>query len=258
VVKNVAGYDLPKLLIGSYGTLSVLLELTFKLQPLPEKEEIYVCPAKSLRDAVEQGFALSLSRVNPFLVEGLNEAGAEVVGTGSGPATIVGCAGTVLEVAAHCDELVRAVPGAERLSEEEGSAVRKALSSFPLADSDDVLVARVAVLPNRLADLLGRLEDETRVRGLNLEIAAHAGSGVAWCQLAGPRNALDFELCAEWLRVHSRLLGGWTIFESLPRELWDRIDPWGFSEPALCLMKGVKRALDPGGRFSPGRFVGRI
>jgi len=50
--------------------------------------------------------------------------------------------------------------------------------------------------------------------------------------------------------------GGWVVFEALPPALRGRLDPWGFSEPSLRLKRGVKRALDPTGVFSPGRFVG--
>ena len=85
------------------------------------------------------------------------------------------------------------------------------------------------------------------------EIAAHAGSGVAWCQLLG---AADADALAELADRgcaprHAGAAPG-SVFEALPAALRGRIDPWGFDAPALRLMAGVKRALDPGGVFSPG------
>ena len=96
------------------------------------------------------------------------------------------------------------------------------------------------------------------VCGATLETAAHAGNGTAWCQLAGPLSPMEFELCAEWMRLHTRARGGWLVVEALPAGLLGRFDPWGFHQNTLPLMRRVKNALDPAGLFAPGRFVGGI
>jgi glycolate oxidase FAD binding subunit len=69
---------------------------------------------------------------------------------------------------------------------------------------------------------------------------------------------LDFARCAEWMRVQTRALGGWLVLEALPAGVLGQIDPGGFNESTLPLMRRVKNALDPNGLFSPGRFVGGI
>jgi hypothetical protein len=76
--------------------------------------------------------------------------------------------------------------------------------------------------------------------------------------LLGARDEQVLAELAVWLRATARQRGAWVIFETLPPALHGRIDAWGFSEPALRLMRGVKHALDPTGVFSPGRFVGGI
>ena len=90
------------------------------------------------------------------------------------------------------------------------------------------------------------------------EIAAHAGSGVAWCQLLGAPEREALAAVAEWLRAAARARGAWVVFESLPAALRGRVDPWGFERAGAAPDGGVKRALDPAGMFSPGRFVGGI
>ena len=93
---------------------------------------------------------------------------------------------------------------------------------------------------------------------LSVEIAAHAGSGVAWCQVVEAADPGPLALFAEWARIEARGHGSWLVFESLPAALRDRVDPWGYAEPALALMARVKKALDPAAMFSPGRFVGGL
>lgn len=258
VVKNVAGYDVPKLLIGSYGTLGVIVEASFKLRPLPARQTAFLCSMPSLGAAVAQGQALLGSGLDPCFVEALNATAAEMMGVGQSPVLLAGFAGTEAEVVSQTAQLARALPGVAEVHEDEMASVRKALCGFPQPLSEDALVARVSTVPSVLGGLLDRFEVEAHRRGLTLEIAAHAASGVAWCQLAGPLPLLEFELCADWMRVHGRAAGGWVVFEALPAELCGRVDPWGFSEPSERLMQGIKRSLDPAGIFSPGRFVGRI
>jgi len=258
VVKNVAGYDLPKLFVGSYGSLGVVVEATFKTRPRPACEALLHWPRASVDDAVRGARELAAAPLSPSALEAVNEAAAETLGLEGRAALLIALAGSAAEVAAEEEWLVEASGGAARRYEDaRAPAVLGALRDFPLPANDEALVARISLLPGALADVLERVEVEARRRAVVVEIAAHAASGVAWCQMFAPRSAAlaDF---AEWLRVWCRGAGGHTVFEFRPEELRPNLDPWGFHGPTLRLMAGVKQALDPDAVFSPGRFVGGL
>lgn len=259
VVKNVAGYDLPKLFVGSFGTLGVVVEATFKVRPLPEAEALFVWPAVTLERALAQAATVIDSPVLPVLLEALNESAAESIGLDERACVVIGCAGAP----AHLEEQARRVGelssgASERWPDDRQRGLRRALSDFSHPAAEDALVARLSALPSVLAALLPQVEAEAQARAVVAEIAAHAGSGVGWCQLLGAVDPMALTEFAVWLRHTARAHGGWVVFEALPAELRGQIDPWGFDAPALRLMREVKRALDPGNVVSPGRFVGGI
>jgi len=259
VVKNVAGYDLPKLFTGSFGTLGIIVEATFKIRPLPEGEALFLWPAPSLQDALELAMRSLTAPLTPVVLEAVNDAAAESLGLEVSRCVVIGCAGA----AAHLDEQARRLRelsgGAiQRVRDERVGALRRALSDFSQPENDEGVVARVSARPTALAAFLPAVERAAAERRIVAEIAAHAGSGVGWCQLLGAPNAAVLGEFAVWLRTAARECGAWVVFEALPAELRGRVDPWGYSEPALRLMRGVKNALDPAGVFSPGRFVGGI
>jgi glycolate oxidase FAD binding subunit len=213
---------------------------------------------RSIVQAVEKAMDFLAHGLCPLFLEAVNESAAESLSLDESAALLVGLAGSEVEVGAEVQRLERFGVGAARYDGERARAIVEGVRGFVLPSDEETLVAKISALPTRLIALLERSEAEARARGVVLEIAAHAGNGIAWLQAGGSADPQAASLFAEWLRVTARQHGAWVVFEALPPALRDHFDPWGFNEPTLPLMAGVKRALDPNGIFSPGRFVGRI
>ena len=259
VVKNVAGYDLPKLFAGSFGTLGVIVEATFKVRPLPDAEAMFVWPTPTFADALSCARRTTAAPLFPTVLEAINDPAGESIGVETGPCLVIGCDGAT----AHLEEQERRLEAlsdgaARRIDSERAAALRRALADFSQPANEDGIVVRLSALPSALAALLGTVETAAAERGIVCEIAAHAGNGVAWCQLLGAAELSALAEFADWLRKRGREHAAWVVFESLPEGLRGWVDPWGFDAPARQLMTGIKRALDPDDVFSPGRFVGGI
>lgn len=256
VVKNVAGYDLCRLLTGSFGTLAVIVEATFRLHPLPPCRRVLVAQCDSLIAALEFAFERLRTDVLPEALEVLNGPAAEQVGLTESPAVVAVYAGDASRVDAAVRGFDRAAPRAQEVEGAEREAVLRALRDFSQRVEEDFLLARLSVPKRFMKEVLARVEGEAKRRELVAEIAARPGSGMAWCQLGGGPEPMAVALFAEWIRVHVRQLGGWLVFESLPPGLRGRVDPWGMTGSAVELMRGVKAQFDPDGRLAPGRLLG--
>jgi len=260
VVKNVAGYDLMKLFTGSFGTLGIIVEATFKLRPVAEHETVFVMPAVEPGAAIALGHEVLNAPVAPYYVEAVNAAAAACVGL-EGSAVVVGCGGSAEEIAVQRERLKHGIlHGNLRVCDAaEAARLYAALRDFPADSSggEGACGCKVSVLPPQLASLLTRAEEAAAHHKVELMILTHVGSGVAVMRF---NNSAADQLpsIAEWLRTTVRAAGGWAVFDLLPTRLKDRIDPWGAEPPGLQLMRGIKRTLDPNRCLSPGRFVGGI
>lgn len=263
VVKNVAGYDLCKLLVGSLGTLAVITQITFKLRPLPETTGL-LWGTFDQADALEAALArLLTSDARPVMVEALDATAAGLVAGFSrgrdarapGPWTlIVGVEGTAADVAWQLDRLRQELgpcrPHAlEIIPDDAAAALRTALTHFQAAD-EPPLVFRANLLPSRTVAFL----DAAARQGIAVQ--AHAGNGIVIGHLPPTiASAAQAETRLSLLRRLARQHHGNLVIPRCPAEWKADLPLFGEPEPAWPLMQRVKAALDPHGLLNPGRFL---
>ena len=268
VVKNVAGYDLPKLFIGSYGTLGVIVEATVKLRPLPEQEELVSVRFDRLKDAGAAVKAVAASDLIPNAVELLDGAGASGAGltAGSPPpggVLVVGFDGVREQVDWQRAELARlAGPlGGRDLRLVDAAAWTRLPTAAREAFSATAAVMTLAVLPSQVAEIMEQGAGIARGRGLQSAWAAHAGVGVVRGALASepaPKDPAALAVVlAEW-REMARAGGGYANLEWAPLAIKSQIPVWDDPGAAGRIMEGIKAQLDPRNILNPGRFVAGI
>lgn len=244
VIKNVAGYDLAKLLQGSYGTLGVLAEVVLRLHPLPKASETLVVPGP-LAPAAELAAQVLGGPYEPAALEWISDGGGLL---------LVRLEGTAAALPARAGR-VRELLGSAATAHADGSAARSSGGTGdtgghdvdPGADpwlrhaalvrgSADDAVLRIGTRPSRLPGVLAELPLRGATAGL--------GTGVATVSL--PPDAV-----AEAHRiVHAA--GGTSVLRSRPAGT--DLPAWGPPPSALPVLAAVKAELDPDGRFGPGRF----
>ena len=268
VVKNVAGYDLPKLFVGAFGTLGVVVEATVKLRPRPDTDRMVVARFVSLKEAGAAARAVMGSDLLPSaldLVDGETLRALELGGP-EGAALLIGVDGIAEQVHWQCAEVERmlrlqGLVDALVLDADARDAAWRARGALGRgAFPETAAVMKWVVLPAQVADVMEQGMGVAQRAGLPVALAAHAGVGVIEAVLAGGEGVdatVVASVLTEW-RVLVRAVGGQALVESAPLAIKERVPVWDDPGPALRIMQRIKSQLDPHGLLNPGRFVGDI
>jgi glycolate oxidase subunit GlcD len=260
VVKNVAGYDLCKLFTGSYGTLGLITELTFKLRPLPAESRTVVASG-SLASLIVAGRKI-YSQLSPIAIEMISRRLAKDLQiTRESQCALmmrfVGSSRSVIAQTAQALKLLRDDGNhCETIDEDQQQWSR--LSCVPLQSAGD-LKWRVALRPTDLAGFLSEMEELENDEVSHPELRWHAGLGDGRLRAIARTPVYHREAvrALESLRQKAQAFGGSLVIESASDEIRNEFDVWGDFGSVAELMKRVKVQLDPLNSLSSGRFDGR-
>jgi FAD/FMN-containing dehydrogenase len=251
VVKNVAGYDLCKLFTGSFGTLGIVTDITFKLRPQPAQETT-ICAQGPLQSAFAAAWSVYEAGLFPVAIELLSAGLAKPrVLTDPGEVQLlIRFAGIEKTVAYQIDRATGLLKGCALANIEvieDDKTIWRNLQLVPLATGLG-LSCRIAVKPSQVQRLIEDLiKDPDRESAWQASVAA----GRVRVMYADNSSANKQRLNA--LRAVAEALGGSLIIEHACPEFNSEFDAWG-NLPASKLMTRIKQQLDPAGLFSPGRF----
>jgi glycolate oxidase FAD binding subunit len=227
VVKNVAGFDVAKLLVGSLGTLAIVTEVAFRLHPLPAASRTVVLESRSVTDLC--GFAAGVGRlqVTPSIVDLHWPMGVVMARFDSS------ALGAKVQAERVTHEL-----GGRILDDDEATALTAAVAGMPWTGAG--AVGAVAVLPSRLAEFLSSMSATCDALALR--------------PLLGTGEVRFAPEAQEMVTAAVRSAGGRLVVRRGSAMSSGDVD----DSVALDLMRSVKQQLDPARTLSPGRQVGGI
>jgi glycolate oxidase FAD binding subunit len=284
VVKNVSGYDLHKLMIGSLGTLGVIVSVNFKTFPAALGSRGFVATFETAESAVEMRHRVACSTLTPLTMEILSPRVADLfssetaarIGTGPMPPGVISAKHWALTSGYSGNEKVLARYEADfrRMAEELDAVSATVLDEntrppafsrkrefipIALSASPATTIMKISVLPARMNEILAQVQRAAESNSLHWAALAR-GIGVIYLALlpqernevAGDRVA---NTTSQILAAAAKLEGHATI-PWAPSEWKGALEIWGLTRNDFAEMQKVKRVFDPHGIMAPGRFVG--
>lgn len=266
VVKNVAGYDLMKLMTGSYGTLGILSELTFRTYPWLDDSATVVLTGKS--DALAQAAAeIRASVLTPTMLDWLSTQFMQSLDLDDNPGLAIRFQSIPESITEQCDRILKLSSEmnikTHLITDEAETELWASIQAqlWP-TDSDltDHCTCKIGLLPSAAMSLLqqldawtdqlywGRIHASSGIGTLRFAVSADMEKSVIEL-LKKVRSALPSRR-----ESHCESASGYLTILEAPPSIKSAIDIWGYTGNALSLMQVISRQFDPDQRLSPGRL----
>ena len=249
VVKNVAGYDLMKLFTGSYGTLGIISQVTFRVYPLPESSGTVILTGEA--GALAQAAQILLSSaLTPTAVDLLSPDLVTKLGLGKGTGLIVrfqSIAESVQQQSARLLEVGEklGLQGTKCSENDEHQLWQRLPETMWNCNTKSAIFCKIGIRPSEAVKAINELPIQ--------DALIHAGSGL---------GVLRFETAtAETLlqvRQKCEAKGGFLTVLVAPTDIKQELDVWGYTGSAIDLMRRIKQQFDPENILSPHRFISGI
>jgi glycolate oxidase FAD binding subunit len=243
VVKNVAGLDMAKLMIGSFGTLAAIAVVNFKLQPVPPVERSFLLPFASLTAAIAARNQILRGQLQPAAIDLLNPAAAGTLGN-SAWLLAVRAAGNAAAVDRYEREFASLADGLA-FEEDRQATLWEYIENFTpsfLAQHDDGAVVRASCTLK---------ESEAVMESFPGPAIARAGNGVCYGYFE------QSHAVAGWL-AGSAARSSKAVVEFAPDHYRRRMELWPSVGADFEIMKRVKHLFDPRNLLNRGRLYRRI
>jgi glycolate oxidase FAD binding subunit len=243
VIKNVAGYDLAKLMAGSLGAFGLVARLNLRVHPLPAATATLAVPEEDAQGALDSARAVMRSPLEPVAVEW--DGGRLLVRFQGTEESVAERVRRARESAGFAD--ARALRG-----EDEEAVWQRYSERVRGVDGETVL--RAATHPVRLPALVRRLRELTQDTGVRAELLSGVAQGLHTAVLRGG-TADEHAACLTAWRTAVHEAGGTVTLRRRRAGVDDAADAWGPAPPTAALLRALKRQFDPEGLCAPGRFA---
>jgi glycolate oxidase FAD binding subunit len=249
VVKNVAGYDLSRLMCGSLGSLAVITSATFKLSPMPAASRTVVADVPRVQMLGDLLQALTNGPLTPSAIEVMAPPARLLIRFETTATAADHMARSASAICERHGAATTVVAGAE-----ETRAWAEADASV-WGEHEPGTILKFASLPTDVPCLLDEISTSCASQNVSWYASGRAALGVFFVRVSGDPASL-VSLIADWRHRATVGRGSLVVVSAAPGV--ESVSRWGDPSPAMSVMRAVKARFDPNAILSPGMGPGGL
>jgi glycolate oxidase FAD binding subunit len=253
VVKNVAGYDLMKLLTGSYGTLGILTQITLRLYPNQEASQTLFLSGDSnqLKTAIQ---SILNSGLTPTALDLISAGAIGALGLGSSQnlGLLIQIQGLAESVQEQCDRIIqlgKTLQLSPSIQTSDRELWRQLGTQMTQGFGPDSSLCKLAVRSTETIAMLLKIQDY--FPGAIARFHAHGGLGQLRFDLDTNEDVLNR---LKQVRSDCESKGGFLTLLNASAEIKQSMEPWGFRGNGGTWMRSIQQQFDPFNLLNPGRL----